>query len=243
MTKAKNGKVGLTIGIVLTLIFAITLASLVYVFFCVDFVDGKRDMVISYKALKTVMENDVLYLSDDFIEDNNLKIDPLYSRLYPKENGQNPKRFYVGDVVLEYDCNKTKIGMNNSSVDFGKRVEKIDLYRYELISDDASSIPVRVSVVGAVGTTKKVKYDKEVGNGDKYAALDKELTTYFKGIGKSYEVKGQVGKSGLIKKYSRLKITVIVDAQNVNKYTKEQVEERVDELLNSALKYIARYGE
>ena len=68
-----------------------------------------------------------------------------------------------------------------------------------------------------------------------------ELTKYFTGIGKSYEIKGQVGKAGLIKKYSRLKITVTVDAQNVNDYTKVQIEERVDKVLNSALKYVQRY--
>ena len=52
-----------------------------------------------------------------------------------------------------------------------------------------------------------------------------------------------MGKVGLIKKYSRLKITVTVDAQNVNNYTQEQIEERVDAVLASALKYVQRYGD
>ncbi|MDE6869753.1 MAG: hypothetical protein K2J75_03405 [Clostridia bacterium] len=236
MTKTKSGKKGLIIGLVLTLIFAIILSVEIYIFFCVDTVNSNCDTVIKYDNLQQTTTDTMLYLSDEFLYENDLDIAPVYAYNYHSQaNGFYNE--YLGDVVLEYDTNKISTGFN-------KKVIKTDLYRYELVGQDSEGlIPITVNVVGAVGSSNKHKYDKEVGNGDKYAVLDNELTVYFTGIGKSYEIKGQVGKSGLIKKYSRLKITVTVDAQNINDYTKEQIEERVDTVLNSALKYVQRYGE
>lgn len=235
MTKIKSGKKGLIVGLTLALIFAVIVSVEIYVFFCVDMGSGNVDTIIKYNNLQTTTTDSMLYLSEDFIDDNNLEIAPIYSSKPYSAIDFNDK--YLGDVVLEYNTHKISTGFNQNVI-------KTDLYRYELISSsDNGNIPIRVNVVGAVGTNKKHKYDKEVGNGDKYAVLDTELTKYFTGIGKSYEIKGQVGKVGLIKKYSRLKITVTVDAQNVNNYTQEQIEERVDAVLASALKYVQRYGD
>ena len=235
MTKIKSGKKGLIVGLTLALIFAVIVSVEIYVFFCVDMGSGNVDTIIKYNNLQTTTTDSMLYLSEDFIDDNNLEIAPIYSSKPNSAIDFNDK--YLGDVVLEYNTHKISTGFNQNVI-------KTDLYRYELISSsDNGDIPIRVNVVGAVGTNKKHKYDKEVGNGDKYAVLDTELTKYFTGIGKSYEIKGQVGKVGLIKKYSRLKITVTVDAQNVNDYTQEQIEERVDAVLASALKYVQRYGD
>ncbi|MDE6605061.1 MAG: hypothetical protein K2K85_03445 [Clostridia bacterium] len=236
MTKTKSGKKGLIIGLVLTLIFAIILSVEIYIFFCVDTVNSNRDLVIRYDNLQKTTTDTMLYLSDDFLYENDLDIAPVYAYIYHSQtNGFYNE--YLGDVVLEYDTNKISTGFNRNII-------KTDLYRYDLVSNsDNEDIPITVNVVGAVGANNKHKYNKEVGNGDKYAVLDSELATYFNGIGKSYEIKGQVGKVGLIKKYSRLKITVTVDAQNINDYTKEQIEERVDAVLASALEYVQRYGE
>ena len=210
---------------------------------CVDIGNTNGDVVIKYDKLKTVMADDVFYLSQDFMTDNNLKIAPIYNNGYYDERYEEYiyGNINLGDIVLEYDTNK--VGSNLfmreelKNINFDTRVKNIDLYRYELISDGADKIPVRVSVVGAPKMNKKHKYDQSFGN-VKYAILDKELTTYFTGIGKSYEIKAQVGKSGLIKKYARLKITVTVDAEHVNDYTVEQIEDRVDELLKSSLSYL-----
>ncbi len=236
MTRIKNCKKGLTVGLILTLILAIILSVEIYIFFCVDTVNSNRDTVIKYDKLQTTTADAMLYLSDEFLDVNDLDITPVYAYDYHIQTNSFYNE-YLGDVVLEYDT-------NNIETAFNRNVIKTDLYRYELVSSsDNGNIPIRVNVVGAVGTNKKHKYDKEVGNGDRYAVLDTELTKYFTGIGKSYEIKGQVGKVGLIKKYSRLKITVTVDAQNVNDYTQEQIEERVDAVLASALKYVQRYGD
>ena len=235
MTKIKSGKKGLIVGLTLALIFAVIVSVEIYVFFCVDMGSGNVDTIIRYNYLQKKTTNSMLYLSEDFLDDNNLEIVPIYSS--KPDSALDFVNNYLGDVILEYNTHKISTGFN-------KNVIKTDLYRYDLVSNiDDEDITIRVNVVGAVGANKKHKYDKEVGNGDMYAVLDNELTVYFTGIGKSYEIKGQVGKSGLIKKYSRLKITVTVDAQNINDYTKEQIEERVDTVLNSALKYVQRYGE
>lgn len=238
--------IGLKVGIVLMLIFAIALASMIYVFFCVDFTDSNGDWVIDYNKLKFIMADNVFYLSQDFAIDNNLEIKPIY------ENGRydRDKNIYLygagvaclGEVVLEYDENKvdkdTINEMKKQGYSFSKHVKNIDLYRYELVSASIiDGIPVRVSIVGAQGVNKKHKYDQSFGD-VKYAILDKELTTYYTGKGKSYEIKGQVGKSGLIKKYARLKITVTVDAEIAPNYSSESIEERVDALLAASLNYV-----
>ena len=115
------------------------------------------------------------------------------------------------------------------------------MYRYELQTIEGyDGIPVRVNICGAVGLVKNRKYDNSIPNGDSYAILDDSLTTYITGKGKSYEVKGVVGKFGVIKKYSRLKITVTVDADKLDNYTEDEIEKRVNEVLSSALNYIER---
>ncbi len=245
MGKTKSGTTGLKVGLILIAIFIIALAIMTYVLFCVELGNPFGDIVIKYDKLKTVMADDVFYLSQDFLKDNNLEIEPIYSNGYYDSNFDKNIYIYgeinLGDVVLEYDRNK--IGSNVfmkeelKNVNFDTRVKNIDLYRYELICDVEDEIPIRVSVVGAPGVNKKHKYDQSFGD-VQYAILDKDLTTYYKGIGKSYEIKEQVGKSGLIKKYARLKITVTVDAEYVKEYTSEQIEERVDSLLNSSLNYV-----
>ncbi len=245
MGKTKSGTTGLKVGLILIAIFIIALAIMTYVLFCVELGNPYGDIVIKYDKLKTVMADDVFYLSQDFLKDNNLEIEPIYSNGYYDSNFDKNIYIYgeinLGDVVLEYDRNK--IGSNVfmkeelKNVDFNTRVKNIDLYRYELICDVEDEIPIRVSVVGAPGVNKKHKYDQSFGD-VQYAILDKDLTTYYKGIGKSYEIKAQVGKSGLIKKYARLKITVSVDAEYVKEYTSGQIEERVDSLLNSSLNYV-----
>ena len=243
MEKTKRGTTGLKVGLALIAGFALALIIIMYVYLCVEIANTNGDMVIEYDKLKTVMADDVFYLSQDFLIDNNLEIEPIYTNGYYDSNSDNYiyGDKYLGDVVLEYDRNK--IGSNVfmkeelKNVDFNTRVKNIDLYRYELICDVADEIPIRVSVVGAPGVNKKHKYDQSFGD-VQYAILDKDLTTYYKGIGKSYEIKAQVGKSGLIKKYARLKITVSVDAEYVKEYTSGQIEERVDSLLNSSLNYV-----
>ncbi|MDE5655415.1 MAG: hypothetical protein K2I46_07440, partial [Clostridia bacterium] len=215
-----------------------------------DLGNTNGDMVIKYDKLKTVMADDVFYLSQDFLIDNNLEIVPIYSKGHYGEDFDKNSYIYgeinLGDVILEYDTNKirsdvfTKKELKNVNFDIDTRLKNIDLYRYELICDEEGEIPGLVRGVGAPCVNKKHKYDQSIGN-VQYAILDKELTTYYKGIGKSYEIKGQVGKVGLIKKYARLKITVTVDAEYVKDYTSEQIEERIDNLLNSSLNYIEFY--
>ena len=152
----------------------------------------------------------------------------------------------VGEVYLEFNPNKVKFGQikSISRYDykfFNGRVKNIDLYRYELQTIEGyDGIPVRVNICGAVGLVKNRKYDNSIPNGDSYAILDDSLTTYITGKGKSYEVKGVVGKFGVIKKYSRLKITVTVDADKLDNYTEDEIEKRVNEVLSSALNYIER---
>lgn len=245
MGKTKSGTTGLKVGLILIAIFIIALAIMTYVLFCVELGNPFGDIVIKYDKLKTVMADDVFYLSQDFLKDNNLEIEPIYSNGYYDSNFDKNIYIYgeinLGDVVLEYDRNKigSTVFMKEElkNVNFDTRVKNIDLYRYELICDVEDEMPIRVSVVGAPGVNKKHKYDQSFGD-VQYAILDKDLTTYYKGIGKSYEIKAQVGKSGLIKKYARLKITVTVDAEYVNDYTPEQIEERVDNLLNASLNYV-----
>lgn len=202
MGKTKSGTTGLKVVLILIAIFIIALAIMTYVLFCVELGNPYGDIVIKYDKLKTVMADDVFYLSQDFLIDNNLEIEPIYSNGYYDSNFDKNIYIYgeinLGDVVLEYDRNK--IGSNVfmkeelKNVNFDTRVKNIDLYRYELICDVEDEIPIRVSVVGAPGVNKKHKYDQSFGD-VQYAILDKDLTTYYKGIGKSYEIKAQVGKS------------------------------------------------
>ena len=239
MAKTKN--IGLKVGIVLALILAITVSTMVYLFFNHTFGNSHGDMVIDYNRLKPLTASDMFYLSQDFALDNNLQIKPIYQNYeYDQDGKMIAGGTKLGEVVLEYDKNKVSKDDYRLIIDISyvaKHVKHIDLYKYELVSADKDGIPVRVSVVGAQGVNKKHKYNQSYGD-VKYAILNNELTTYYTGIGKSYELKAQVGKSGAIKKYARLKITVPVDAEIASVYSSESIEREVDELLDSALNYV-----
>ncbi|MCI8944764.1 MAG: hypothetical protein HFE33_03730 [Clostridia bacterium] len=245
--KLKKAKITLLIGVILLTALTLIVVGELISIYCYD--DGYGDMAIYYDDLKTVMSNDVLYLSPKFAEDNNLQIRPIRNL----QNNPDPDAEHgicygdeVGEVYLEFNPNKVKFGQikSISRYDykfFNGRVKNIDLYRYELQTIEGyDGIPVRVNICGAVGLVKNRKYDNSIPNGDSYAILDDSLTTYITGKGKSYEVKGVVGKFGVIKKYSRLKITVTVDADKLDNYTEDEIEKRVNEVLSSALNYIER---
>ena len=77
MTRIKNWKKGLTVGLILTLILAIILSVEIYIFFCVDTVNSNRDTVIKYDKLQTTTADAMLYLSDEFLDVNDLDITPV----------------------------------------------------------------------------------------------------------------------------------------------------------------------
>lgn len=67
MGKTKSGTTGLKVGLILIAILIIALAIMTYVLFCVELGNPYGDIVIKYDKLKTVMADDVFYLSQDFL--------------------------------------------------------------------------------------------------------------------------------------------------------------------------------
>lgn len=134
------------------------------------YVAGAR--AIEYANLQTVMQDDVVYLSEGFFKDNGYELQDVYSGT--EFNGKQPlagesKR--LGNVKLNFDLNKVC-----ASQTFDKRIENIESYEYALIDTSNSSINIRVQCI--VGKDKKSKYDKKYGDYEYLVKITEKSAVY-----------------------------------------------------------------
>ena len=233
MTK---GKKALT-GIAITLLVLLVLAAIIFGIIAYGFSQWFAPDVcsISYEYLKTVMADDVVYLSDEFMEENNLAI----KEHIPDDPNLLPIYGVDGPVTLFMNKRKVR-GVN----DYTKRVENIDNYSYSMISKD--NMPITVSVRGVAGKDDNIrtKCDKKTADGYKYGmSYGGELINTASSIYKEVVVRTNANKSLINKKKCILSVSVSIAKTDAQNYTEEEIISKFDEILNSALSHIERYGD
>ncbi|MDE7349424.1 MAG: hypothetical protein K2N53_07155 [Clostridia bacterium] len=220
MTKSRKVLRGLGIFLLVAVILAgITLGIIIAILNSGQ--NPERDEVY-YENLKTIMQDDVVYLSDEFMTENNLTLE-------------------LGSVAYLF-YNKKKV----HNPDFTQRVEGIDEYYYGLKSKDNDEMPVSVGVRGVVGEPMNVdvKYNKTTSVGLKYGFMENGEIYLKNGcLSKTIVIKAY-GRNALINKNScTLIVSVSMTAQEAQNHTDDELITKFDDVLTSALKYIQRYGE
>lgn len=220
MTKGKKVLTGIGMFLLVVVILAgITLGIIIAILNSGQ--NPERDEVY-YGNLKTIMQDDVVYLSDEFMTENNLTLE-------------------LGSVAYLF-YNKNKV----HNPDFTQRVEGIDEYYYGCKSKDNDEMPISVGVRGVVGEPANVdvKYNKKTSDGLKYGFTENGEIYYKNGyLSKTIVIK-TYGRNALINKNScTLIVSVSMTAQEAQNHTDDELITKLDDVLTSALKYIQRYGE
>ena len=225
MTRTK--KTFKVIGIILLAL--VILAGIItgIIFWCLgkSYVPGS--MYINYSNLRRVMQDDVVYLSDEFLLENDLTILQL---------GESSDE----NVVLGFNNLNGKV-----KTDFTQRVEGIDEYTYWLKSNDNTDMPISVCVNGIAGKNDNIKTkckQKTVAGYNYGMEYNGEVYYRENALSKGFVVR-TIGKKSLInKKNCMLYIYVSVNLEDAKNYTDDEIIVRIDKVINSALNNIERYG-
>ncbi|MDE6189191.1 MAG: hypothetical protein K2G37_02755 [Clostridia bacterium] len=218
MTKAKKIAVkAVVITVSVLVILAVIILSIIWAI--LNSGNYPAEAFTDHEYLQTVMADDVVYLSDDFVTGNSLE-------WLPREFGPTS---ISTDVELEYNRRKYDVPIYVT-----KRAEVVYCYRYSLRSStDYDGIPVIVHVMAKVGKDSggnMRKYINEYG-GYKYRyyidASDAERSVY--------DIKTTP------KKFKTCILTISIKIQNDSSYTDEQIQARSEEIFKSAVDNIVKY--
>ena len=170
---------------------------------------------IPLDKLSTVMEDDIVFLSDEFLTSNNLE-----------RVGFLGNADYADYVWMHY--NRYKVDYNPN---FSARVENIDSCSYYLSSkEDSDGIPVTVEVYFSTKKDKNHKYKQEY-NGYKYCTdieSDGKLVYYIKTTPRK--------RATCI-----VSLRIEIKKEVASKYTEEQKNARIEQIFKSAVDNIVYY--
>lgn len=236
MTKAAKG-IFIAIGIVFMialLVVAIFIGVLVWGLTHMTF---PGHSAIEYENLQAVMEDDVIYISDKFLSDNNMELRSL------KEWQYGPT---LGNVRLDYKDKK----MIDENTDLTGRIENITSYTYDTYvineyDEDGKPLymPISVNVKGIAGKKKyNLEFDKVTSDGYKYSVdeLQESNGKMSKTCIVSHEKKISLTKT----KHYWLEISVSISQSEAELYgySKQDVESEFDRVIASALANITEYS-
>ncbi len=219
-------------GIAITLAVLIALAGIILgiIWACLTSGINPDYTYIEYDNLKKVMENDVAYISSDFINENKLEIKDIYW-----EDAFSDDYELLGNVRIEFNRRKT-----NDDTDFTERVEDVQYYYYTLINKNQEEREIKVCITGNSknALVKKDKYDKKYG---KYKYYSEEMKTKLNESGERiytsyYQIKVPIGWF----KSSKLEIDIIYKDIGEERSI-EEIEQVMDGLFKSAVDNIELY--
>lgn len=233
----RNGKrvlIGISIAIVILLLIAAIFIGIIV--WGLGHITFSGHSVIEYENLRAVMQDDVIYISDDFLNENNLQLRSIYSGKY------GPR---LGNVRLDYSDKK----LVDSNTDFTGRVENMDSYTYELLVDNEyddndipASIPLTVEVKGSVGKRDDLTFDKTANGGYEYTILNMQETE--ENLSKKCVVKFEEKISVFKKKYCSLEVSVSLskNLSSLYGYSQEEIEKEFDKIISSAINNLTKYN-
>ena len=210
MSKAKKA---ILITVIVLLLLAVLILGIIWGILNSGYLPGNTS--ISLDKLSTVMADDIVYLSDDFLTSNNLERVGFLGNVD-----------YVNDVMIHYNVYKV-----DNIPNFSARVENLDGCSYYLSSkEDSEDIPINVDVYFSTKKDKNHKYKQEY-NGYKYCidiVLDNKL---------SYYIKTTPRKGATCIVYLSIEIKKDV----ADNYTEEEKSARAEQIFKSAVDNIVYY--
>ncbi|MDE6189192.1 MAG: hypothetical protein K2G37_02760 [Clostridia bacterium] len=226
MTKAKKAVV-ITVSVILALAL---IAGLILGLILWGIANAyiPEEVSTNHEYLQTVMADDVVYLSDDFVTGNSLEWQPLELVTPPQDLQPSGIVTPPQDVWLVYNSHKYDVPSYAT-----ERAKGVESYSYRLkSSEDYDGIPVIVGVTASVKNDRnnRKKYINEYG-GYKYRyyvdASDAERSVY--------NIKTTP------KKFKTCILTISIKIQNDSSYTDEQIKAREEEIFKSAVDNIVKY--
>ena len=212
MSKAKKA---VLITFIVLLLLAVLILGIIWGILNSGYNPG--DAFISFDNLSMVMEDDIVYLSDDFLMVNNLE-----------RVGFLGNADYADKVMISYNSIKV-------NPDFSARVENLDVCSYYLSSkEDSEGIPITIDVGFSTSKDKNKnhKYKQEY-NGYKYCTdivLGDKLIYYVK-------TSPRKGATCIVS------LLIEVKKDVADNYTEEQKNARIEQIFKSAVDNIVRYEE
>ena len=209
MSKAKKA---ILITVIVLLLLAVLILGIIWGILNSGYLPGNTS--ISLDKLSTVMADDIVYLSDDFLTSNNLERVGFLGNVD-----------YVNDVMINYNVYKV-----DNTPNFSARVENLDGCSYYLSSKEYSDgIPVNVDVYFSTKKDKNHKYNQEY-NGYKYCAdIVGDKYTYF--------VKTTPRKGATC----IMTLRIFTKEDVADKYTEEEKSARAEQIFKSAVDNIVYY--
>ncbi len=211
---------------VLLLIFIISfiliILSLQITVLCIYSAHIPRTTYTNYSDLQNVLGNKIVYISEEFCDENNLSPKSIYSGIILGK----PVGEIVGEVEINYNA---KVGMDES--DYKNIADNLGSCIYSFCSkEDDGKIPVEIKVFITLGKSKNAEYSLEYG-GYEYSKSQMSINVI------SYNVLAYPNKRS--KCNMNLEISIKQEVQDI--YTQEQKNVRMEKLFKSAVENIVLY--
>lgn len=218
MTKTKKTLLAVFIGLFLVIMLIVQiLLTLLY--------GGEYlpiTMYTNYSDLQDVLGNKIVYISEEFCDENNLLPKGIYSGIFMGE----PTGEIVGEVAIHYN---KKLEMDGN--DYKTVADNLGSCTYSFCSkEDDGKIPVEINVFVIPGKPKNAEYDLEYG-GYKYSKTQSSVNVI------SYRVLAYPTK----RSKCNLDLEISIGQEGRDIYTQEQKSERMEELFKSAVDNIVLY--
>lgn len=182
------------------------------------------NMCIYYKELSTVMNDNIVYISNEFCQENQLSIVGIQRGMYMGE----PYDEIIGEVEISYNRKSMK-----NSADYYTLAQNLESISYSFSSkEDSDLIPVDIRVFVFTKKNKDVNYEYEYG-GYQYTKEDLSVNE------KRYEIKTTPKKRAICRLYWSISISKDV----ADNYTEEEKNARIEQIFKSAVDNIVYYDE
>ena len=211
-------------AILITILTIVMLTVLIFeiILLCLGNATLPRREIIYYDELQALLKDNIVYISDKFIQENNLDIVAIYSGWY---NGE-PVGDIIGEVSIGYNgipqmdwSDHALVAKNLGGVSYSFRSKQED-----------DKIPIEMEVNIFIRNSKDAEYAYEYG-AFKYAILNSSVNN------KEYSIKAKPRKRGRC----QLKLNIAIKEDVADKYSEEEKNARIEQIFKSAIDNIVLY--
>lgn len=217
LTKSKK-----SVFIILVVLFLVVALIFGIILWCLSSGYNPGDECIYYDELSTVMKDNIVYLSNEFCEENQLFVLGIQRGIVKgKPDGE-----IIGEVWISYNRKHVKNCEDYSAI--AKNSESI---RYSFSSkEDSKMIPADIQVYVYTKENKDINYEFEYG-GYKYAKYESTDNK------KCYTIMTSPRKRATC----RLALAISIKEDVADNYTEEQKNARIEQIFQSAVDNIVLY--
>ena len=213
-------------AILITTLILILIAALIFGIIMWLFSEATvpREMYIYYNEMQTVMQDNIVYISEEFCENNQLSVVGIRQGLVMGE----PFGEIIGEAQICYNDNPAKKDFGYSDI-----AKNLRYLSYSFSSkEDSNLIPVEISVNVYTKEKKDINYEYEY-EGFEYSKNEISVSEI------AYTIKAIPKEKAICRLNMRISIKKDVE----NQYTEEQKKERIEQVFKSAVDHIELFRE